>query len=363
MIKGLTHDENGVLNRVTKYKGKISTGYAPGEGPNKENHPTPAGFFRILQEVTKSQRAPSGKVLTIKSWILYEKMQNLLEKSNEGDKMPRSLEIVLLDRTVESMWESCLAMFSSSDGLVCKSHGEGTVARFLQKGSGERVWVEREFDGVKGCPYKNCPDFKAGKCKVLGLLKCWPSFDLSPNPYRLETRSINTIIGIESALTDMSNLLQAAHAVKQQEASKELPFDGFFGVRAVLLHQKIKSGGREVFVTNLYPTPEFNNMVMEPIKRWMERRKKTASLPGAAGSMSILDLAGRQMLENKAGSEGGIPGPDDGMDIADQQAIAEQFGADADDEIISAETVVEDAQETPPEATEAAQDVMQADGK
>ena len=57
MIFGLTHTEDGELdNKVTKYRGKISTGFGPKEGPNKENHPVAAGYFMAMNEVTKNKR-------------------------------------------------------------------------------------------------------------------------------------------------------------------------------------------------------------------------------------------------------------------------------------------------------------------
>ena len=245
MIKGLTHDEeSGSLNKVTKYKGKISAGFAPGEGPNQSNHPVPAGFFRMLKEQTRTERVGSSqKMITVKDWVLNEDVQNVLEKTVNSD-VPRRVEIVCLYRAPEDMWESSLAMYSRTDGLICKSHGKGTNARHLELGpNAERKRIDREFDGVTGCPYRDCPDFQSGKCKAIGLLKCFPVVDLAPNPYRFETRSINTIIGLESAFQDMWTLLRSAHVIKQREANKELSFDGFFGMKLYLIHRKIKSGG------------------------------------------------------------------------------------------------------------------------
>ncbi len=330
MIKGLTHDEYGELNKIVKYRGKISAGFAPGEGPNKKNYPVACGFFRFLKEVVTVKRlGASQKTANIKEWILNEPVQQALEKSQTNpNKMPRRIEIVSLYKTIMEMWESSLAMYSGNEGLMCKSHGQGTNAKYLTFGpDGERIWINREFDGKEGCIYKDCPDFRDGKCKPIGLMKCFPVVDMAPNPYRFETRSINTIMGIESSLHDMWTLLQAAHAVKQMEAKKPLPFDGFFGAKLQMVHRKTKSGGREIYITDIMPTEEFTELVMEPIRRGLITRRKQAKMVGSEGSMSMLENAGQRLIESsqKDDVEIGVP-----MDLDDQKEIAVNFGANAD---------------------------------
>jgi len=339
MIKGLTHDEEGNLHKITKYRGKISTGFAPGEGPNNANYPIAAGFFRMLKEqVTTERVGKSQKIIHKKDWVLNKSIQEAIEKALPNpNKTPRRVEIVCLHKNPNDMWESSLAMYSGSEGLLCKSHGVGTNARYLKFGpNGERDWVDREFDGKKGCLFRDCQDYQEGKCKAIGLFKCFPVVDMSTNPYRFETRSINTIVGIESSLQDLGMLLQAAHSVKQIEAGKLLPFDGFFGAKLYLIHKKVKSGGREVFITDLMPTEEFIKSVMEPIKRGLARKAKNSVLIGESGTMSILDQAGQKLLESSEDTDIDGPVP---MDISDQQEIASQFGANADEvEIIEQES-------------------------
>jgi len=342
MIKGLTHDESGQLHKITKYRGKISTGYAPNEPPNTENHPIAAGFFRMLKEVTVTKKAGNKKI-AVKEWVLNKEAQKALEDSMPNpNPTPRRIEIVSLFRHPMEIWESSLSMYSSSQGLLCKSHGLGTEARYLNiDADGNRLWTNRKFDGFdrSGCIYKACPDFKAGKCKAIGLGKVFPTLDLHPNPYRFETRSINTIMGIESSFIDMYKLLEAAHAIKQMEANKELPFDGMFGCKFYLVHRKIKSGGREVYITDLKPTEEFTKMVMDPIKRGLERKAKSSMLEGSAGAMSLLDQAGQKLLtdSDKVDEDGVVD-----MDPSDQNEIAVNFGSDADNpEVIDVENFTE----------------------
>lgn len=317
MIKGLTHGTDGVLNSVTKYKGKISTGYAPNEGPNRHNYPTACGFFRMLKEVTETVRV-SGENHVKKAWKLNESIQTALCKTINSDT-PRKLDLTCLFRTPRELWESSLAMYSSTDGLVCKSSGEGTIAKKLEfNDKGERVWTEREFEGIKACPYKDCPDFKAKKCMPIGLMKVFPDVDLSTNPYRFETRSINTILGIESDLDKMWNLAGAAHAIKCKEAKKDLRFEGFFGAKMSLIHRKIKSGGREVYISEIRPSDEFAASLMMPIQRGIAANQKAAL---TAGSQHVALLGQDQAVD--------IDSPQIEMDVEDEKAIATQFNADA----------------------------------
>jgi len=328
LIKGLTHDEKGVLNAVEKYRGKISTGYAPNEGPNKRDYPIAAGFFRMLKEVTTTERVGNSETpVTIKSWILNEEIQTALEKTLDN-KIPRRIELVSFYKTPQEMWESCLAMFSSTDGLLCKSHGLNQNARQLTfSPDGDRIWIDRLFDGKKGCLYHDCPDFKTKKCKPMGSMKCFPVIDLTPNPYRLETRSINTIMGIESSFAKLWNLLNVAHAIKEQEVKKTLKFDGFFGAKLYLVHKKIKSGGRDVFITDLLPTPSFIDEVMEPVKRGLNMKQKQAKVEATPENLSLLELAESSLLGttvNNDTAEEPVP-----LELEDQQHVAKEFGADA----------------------------------
>lgn len=341
MIVGMTHSEDGTPNNVTKYRGKISTGYEPNEPPNTKNAPAAAGFYRMMKEVVRNQRVgTSQEIVAIKDWVLNEQVQKELEKVNGNSPQPKRVEIYSLVKTMPEMWESFLAKFSKTDGLLCKSHGKGTVAKQLILGpNGERKWEER-FAGTGNCPFEDCPDFKAGKCKQMGMMKCFPTVDLNPNPYRFETRSINTIVGIESAFINLETLLKAAHMVRQIEAGEILPYDGLFGARMYLVHRKIKSGGRDVFITDLLPTPDFTESVMEPIKRGLAQKSKQSKMIGA-GNISLLGDASEKMLEaTKAAmiedftaDSGAVP-----ISLDEQREVAVQFGSDAGD-IDAAEVV------------------------
>jgi hypothetical protein len=335
MIVGMTHDEGGIVNNVTKYKGKISTGYEPNETPNTRNSPVAAGFYRMLKEIVKNQRiGVSQEIVSIKDWVLNTEVQKELEKANNNNPQPKRIEIYSLVKTSGEMWESFLAKFSKTEGLLCKSHGKNTIAKQLVVGpNGERKWEDR-FTELGGCPFRECPDFKEGNCKSMGMMKCFPTIDLNPNPYRFETRSINTIIGFESTFTNLETLLKAAHMVKQIEAGKILPYDGFFGARLFMVHKKVKSGGRDVFISDLIPTPDFTDSVMEPIKRGLAARSKQSKMiGGSAGSVSLLGDASEKMLEasrvaliEDANVDGVVP-----ISLDEQKDIAVQFGSDAGD--------------------------------
>ena len=342
VIVGLTHDKDtGNLNKITKYRGKISAGFAPNEGTPKVNYPRAAGYFRMLKEVIKNQRIGTAqKIVPIKEWVINEPVQEALQKACGNNVQPKKIEFYSLYKDPRDIWESCLAWFSAGEGLICKSQGRGTKAKNLKVDGDKREWVERE------CLYIDCPDYKSGKCKALGQMKVFPLIDLSPNPYRFETRSKNTILGIESSLVDLFVLAKAAHFIKELEAGKVLPFDGLFGAKLILMHRKTKSGGKEVFITDLMPSPEFTESVMEPLKRGLAAQSKTAKIVGAGGSVSLLEAAQERIIENSKNLElenivAHDPVP---LELADQQGIAVDFGGDGGEEIVETDegdTVVE----------------------
>lgn len=316
MIEGLTH-KNGIINQSTKYKGKISTGFAPGEGPNKSNHPIPCGYFRMLKEITINDRI-GGKDVTRKEWKVNEEVQKKLEQSLNDSKTPRKIDFICLFSSPEQMWDSYLGMYSSTDGLLCRGHGNSTIAKQLKVTGDKREWLDRE------CKYKECPDFIKDSCKEIGIMKIFPILDISTNPYRFETRSLYTISGIEASLDKLWNLCKAAHIVKKFEAKKEIPFEGFFGMQFSLIHKKAKVGGRDVFVTDIIPTPETAAAIMEPIKRGISKNQ-AAALTAGGTSFSLLNAD----IDEAVLIEGPEEGPTAQMDIADERAIASQFGSDA----------------------------------
>ena len=298
MINGLTHTD-GILNRVSKYRGKISTGLDADAPDNTTGHMMALGYFRISKEVVETKKGAGGKDITIKKWVANDEVQKKLEIANTVPgqpvcKHPRKIKVVSFFKDATEMWESFLAMFNQKDGLVCKGHGEGTKAkRLFYTSSGEREW--REID----CPHKQCEDFKAKRCKGKGILKCFPSIDAVPSlPYRLETTSVNTILAMENGLNDVWYMLKAAHRAKELDVEKELPFDGFFLKEMMLVHRKIKSGGKEVFITEAHPTPGLIAEIMGPINKMIKNRPALEQKFGASG-LSLLDQSAGILLTDK----------------------------------------------------------------
>jgi len=292
-IIGLTHGTDGKLeNKVVKYRGKISTGWGPHEGPNTRNSPAAAGQFIAMREATVNERV-GGKVLTMTKWVENKEIQDLLKKMS-GSETPRLLEFVCLYKSPEDMWESKLSYFNS-DGLVCSGNGIGTEAKVLTYSpDGDRIWKARP------CGFTECPDYIGGKCKPSGVMKIYPSVDSTPpNPYKFETHSIITISNIESSLEDIWNLLRMAHAVKELEAGHALPFDGMFGLKMYLAHRKTKSGGKDVYVTDLIASKEFRDNIMKVISRAIDKKTQDSALVGADGSFSLLDTAASVMIQEE----------------------------------------------------------------
>lgn len=275
MIRGITHSLDGVINANETWRGKISTGYAPGEGPNKDNYPTAAGFFRIMRE---ESRVVHG--IVIKEWKTNTPFQDILGKdpvNRTTPKTPCVIEFTCMYRNPEELWDSYMAKYGEA-GLLCKSNGEGTVASCLVvEDDMSRHWVNRSFeiDG-KACEYcvgDKCPDAASKLCKPHGTLKVFPKFDLSTSPYRFDTTSVNSIIQIEAMLERIWSLLQAAHAIRQRE-EPNVEFNGLLGTQWFLVHKQIKSGGKNVYITNLLPGKSLQEFIMKPIRQNLDNIQK-----------------------------------------------------------------------------------------
>ena len=296
MIKGLTHDKDGVANKVTKYKGKIGTGWGPGEGPNKKKSPIATGYFMFMRSDTVDIKG-STKDFEVTKWLLDTQFQDALEKQNtlkgkNQNKKPRLMKIICYDATPELMWDSYLGKFKT-DGLHCRSHGEGTVAKRLRFDSkGAREWY------TQTCPYKECPDFINKECTPRGTLKLYPAINPTPpNPYRMDTTSINTIMALENGFNDIYNLAMTSHKCRCMIADEELPFDGLLLSELLLVHKKISSGGFEPFITEVYPTPGQRDIWMGPIKEIAVLRAKKVKLSGKAGNFSLTGEASQKFLD------------------------------------------------------------------
>jgi hypothetical protein len=326
MIKGLTHDtETGVMNSMVKYKGKISTGWQPNEGPNKKNAPAAAGFFRFMKQVVKTKKVNNLPV-PVQEWILNEIVQKKLQEVNNASETPRRIECMCMDRTPDEMWESYLGKFSGSDGLVCKSHGEGTVPTEVYYEGDKRLRRPRLFNGQPACPYKECPDFKKNACKEIGVLKVYPMVDLSINPYQLTTRSLNTIASVEYALRTMYNAAMAAWKLRCIQTGKtDTKFDGLMGIKFILVHRKIKSGGRDVFVTQIEHSEEFSSYVMKTIQQGIEAKQQKL-LEGGTGSVIEPAL----MIESQNDDESDAPEQPSLLSPDEEKEVATDFVADAD---------------------------------
>lgn len=298
-IRGLTHGDDGVINKKTLYKGKISVGHAAGECGNSKKYPVASGYFKIMREITEDVKK-GGKTFTVKKWIVDKVLQDKLERANSFEKgkpqtkTPRYMSILCFDTNPESMWESYLGMYTDG-GLMCKSHGKGTTAdrvRFTSNGERERFKQE--------CPYKKCEDFIEGRCKQYGMMKVYPVEDPTPpNPYSLQTSSINTILSIENGLNDIYNLIKTSHMCRCIEANdSDLKFDGMLLAKLTLVHKKIQSGGKEVYITEVYASPELRKQLMGPITRMAAKKVEMSQKIGSAGNMSLLHGEAQKLLQN-----------------------------------------------------------------
>lgn len=322
MIKGLTHDAGtGVMNQTVKYKGNISTGYGPNDGPNKSNSPKACGFFRFMKQVNIT-KVIGGNKMTIQEYVVNKEVQEKIQAANNGSLEPRRVECMCMDPTPDTMWESYLGKFSASEGVLCKSHGENTVPTELYYEGEERKYRPRLFDGKASCPYKDCPDYKAKKCKEVGVLKTFPLVDLSINPYKFTTRSLNTITSIECALNTMFGAARMAHKMKCLQLGRDdIKFDGLMGVKFTLVHRKIKSGGRDVFITQIEHSEDFSNYVMSTIRTGIESKQKLLQ----SGNVDAIIEPTALIADNTSDGDDMIPEPATLTSVEDEKEVAVQF--------------------------------------
>lgn len=288
MIKGLTHDIDGIANIREDYKGKISTGYAPYEAPPNFDNPGPmsSDHFRVLREETKSVQIPgTDRSKQIQKWKDNTPMQGILNGLAKSDK-PQILAFTSMYKTPDEFWYSYVGKYAKS-GLQCKSQGEGTVAEeaYLDTNNA-KCWRKREFVNAKTgeitntCPYRECPDYQAKACTSHGTLKIFPQFDLSPFPYRYDTQSEGTIASIEFTLHKMWEYLQASHYIRCRDAGQQLPFEGFIGSQWFIRMKKQTGAKGENYVVKLLPSKALSEYIMGPIKSEvlrLQQSQKTGS--------------------------------------------------------------------------------------
>lgn len=272
-INGFTHEDGKMVQPRLQFKGKISTGFAPGEGANNTKYPQACGYFRILKTATIRKTVPgSGDIRDFTKWVLNEPVQAELEKITKSNK-PTMLPCISMVYEPKQMWDSYLAWYNGNNDLVCKGYGKDTVASFLTEKDGKRVRVDRQ------CKYKQCPDYIEGKCAERGDMVVWPKVDFNPlQPYKLTTGSLGTISFIESMLNKIYAQLRVVHAVKCGGMKNPPPFKGLFGMKFILKHEKTKSGGRDVYITKVVLPESVEKLMGAPMLTLVESENPAALL-------------------------------------------------------------------------------------
>ena len=275
MIKGLTHDvETGVINRIVNFKGKINAGYGPKEPPNTKNSPVACGFFRFMKQVLKTEVLNGAKV-QYQDWVLDPVMQKQLQEANRNNTEPRRIEAICMNAVSPSdMWESFLGKFTQADGMVCKSYGEGSKPQHVVYEGDKRVWKPRLFKGENVCPYKDCPDYKEGKCKETGILHVYPLICDRMNPYQFSTKSKNTILAIESSLNTMYETMASIYCLANNVRKLGPDFRGIEGLTYSLVHKNIVSGGKKVFVTKIEFSDDYSAFAMGMIRTHLQTNQR-----------------------------------------------------------------------------------------
>ena len=263
MIFGLTHEaDTGSPNQVTQYYGKISTGYASGEGPNTGKGPMACSFYRIL--VKKQIRVPQsgGKNILIEKWVENQEVHSKVGKE------PTELSFVCMGKTPAEIWTSRLTYWGNSR---VKCTGDGKKAVFY-KDMGDNTTQAQDVP----CPYEECPYYKQDLCHAEGRLKVYLKDDFHlMAPYRLDTKSYNSIMSIESSLTRIYGMLQSIHMVSGKSMAD---FTGLSGLTLRLVLRPKKSGANMVYITSIEMPKETEQLVNTALLKVMGKQQLTIGL-------------------------------------------------------------------------------------
>jgi hypothetical protein len=181
MIRGITMTEEGMPIQRLAVTTKIAIGLPPDPKDGKKGHPTKLDHFIFLKKSATEQN----------KWEIDQELTTLF-----GSKC-KSIEIVLLDDDIESVFPTKLAWFTQS---ACKCFGNGDVAT-------RRTDAHPEGEAWQPCG-PACPDLANGDCKPSGDLR----FMLAAIPklgsvVRIHTSSIRSIQQISSSLQQIQTLL------------------------------------------------------------------------------------------------------------------------------------------------------------
>lgn len=265
MIYGLTHDkDSGDLNETTSYYGKISTGYGPNEGPNRHNYPVSCGFYRILVQKIATIRQGNENV-NIEKWVENVNVHNKVGKE------PKRLEFVCMGKEPKDIWHSRLAYWANGK-IRCRGDGK------------QAIWHEAKNDGTVDakpiqCPYHDCDYFKAEKCRAEARLKINLKEDFHlMTPYKLDTKSINSIRSIESSLNNIFENLFRIHALSGKAPGE---FGGLRGLTLLLvLKSKKTNAGNIVFISHIEIPEKSENAINQAFIE-VSKNNKLGLLPAS----------------------------------------------------------------------------------
>lgn len=330
MIRGITHDVDDVLIGRETWRGKISTGYAPGEAPGGKNRgPEQAHFLRIMRKVSETLSIPGSTETTrADKWVLNAPIQKLLEGEAKSEQ-PTLMRFTCMYRTPDEMWESFVGMFAAG-GLTCKSNGLGTAAfRAKIDAEGTKHWEPYHSRNAEGndtteCQLKSCPDFISGKCKLHGRLKVYPNIDLSMTPYRYDTTSEGAIAQIESMLHRVWSMLRTSHIIRCQTAGKKLKFDGLLGTQWVLNVIQFKGSHGINSNVELQPGTSLQKYIMAPIQ---EELTKVQQAQVAGKDATFMSFENAPALEDQSAPPA-VPDQTTPAETAD--VVADEFAEAAD---------------------------------
>ncbi|MGB9812468.1 MAG: hypothetical protein ACPLRZ_11415 [Thermovenabulum sp.] len=207
-----------------------------------------------------------------------------------GEK-PRELDIIIPSEDIETIFPAYLKRYGEQYGLICRGDGEYASLslayakinpqeyRLKRVGDdffdeyGEKLSKEIGRDGKEWlqirCTYKNCPLYKAKKCKEIAVLNViLPKVSSLLGVYSIDTGSFNSYINIRNALELLRRMIGRISFVPLK-----------LKVKMVETHPTVTIKGEEKKIKKLVPVMYIDmDMNYETLLSYLRQQKELQEL-------------------------------------------------------------------------------------
>ena len=109
-----------------------------------------------------------------------------------------------------------------------------------------------------------------------------------------------------------------AHNLYCQQSGSKTEFEGLRGNRFTLVHRKVKSGGRDVFITQIEYSDKFSNFIMSTLQRGIEAKQDLMLSGEIIEPANLLEAPSEENEDTLM------------LTFDEQKSVAVEFVADAD---------------------------------